>query len=87
MLVFILATIKLNLKAKDTDIAIIGIDAYCAACYLKKAQVFTIFIRNIQYQAKKKAKAKTNPKTVVSQKYHDFFDIFTKKNLDTFLLY
>ena len=34
-------------KAKDIDIAMIGADAYRAACYLKGAQVFVVLIRDI----------------------------------------
>ena len=73
---------KLDLKAKDIDIAMIGANAYCATCYLKKAQVFTISMRDIQYQAKKEARAETNPKSVIPQEYHIFLDVFSKKDLD-----
>ena len=34
-------------KAKDIDIAMIGADAYRAACHLKRAQVFAISMRDI----------------------------------------
>ena len=34
-------------KAKDIDIAIIRINAYYIVCYLKKAQVFAVLIRDI----------------------------------------
>ena len=70
-------------KAKDIDIAIIGANAHCAACHLKRAQVFAISMRDIQYQAEKEARAETNPKSVVPQEYHDFLDVFSKKNSDT----
>ena len=36
-------------KAKDIDIAIIGTDAYCTACCLKRTQVFAVSRRDIQY--------------------------------------
>ena len=72
-----------KLKAKDIDIAMIGVDTYRAACYLKRAQVFALSIRDIQYQAEKKARAETDPKSVVPQEYHNFLDVFSKKNLDT----
>ena len=48
-LVSISAIIKSEPKAKDIDIAMIGVNAYCAACRLKKAQVFTVSMRDIQY--------------------------------------
>ena len=70
-------------KAKDIDIAMIGADAYRAACHLKGAQVFAVSMRDIQYQAEKEARAETNPKSVVPQEYHDFLDVFSKKDLDT----
>ena len=41
------ATIKLEPKAKDIDIAMIGADAYCIAYCLKKAQVFAVSMRDI----------------------------------------
>ena len=55
-LVSIPATIKSEPKAKDIDIAMIGADAYRAACRLKGAQVFAVSMRDIQYQAEKKPK-------------------------------
>ncbi len=70
-------------KAKDIDIAIIGADIYRGTCRLKRTQVFVISMRDIQYQAEKKAKAKTDLKSVVPQKYHDILDVFSKKDLDT----
>ena len=47
----------------------ISIDTYYIACCLKNAQVFVVLMRDIQYQAKKKARAETNPKNVIFQKY------------------
>ena len=35
----------------------------------------------------KKAKAKIDPKIVVLQEYHNFLDVFLKKNSDTFSSY
>ncbi len=70
-------------KAKNIDIAIIGADAYYAACHLKESQVFAISLRDNQYQAEKEAKTETNPKSVVPQEYHDFLDVFSKKDSDT----
>ena len=72
-------------KAKDIDIAMIGADAYRAACHLKGAQVFAVSMRDIQYQAEKEARAETDPKSVVPQEYHDFLDVFSKKDSDTLL--
>ena len=65
LLASILVIKILKPKAKNIDIAIIGTDAYCIVCHLKKTQVFAILIRNIQYQAMKETRAKTNPKSIV----------------------
>ena len=81
--VSILAIIKSEPKVKDIDIALIGTAAYCAAYRLKRAQVFAVSIRDIQYQAEKEAKDETNPKNVVPQKYYNFLDVFSKKDSDT----
>ncbi len=70
-------------KAKDIDIAMIGADAYRVNCHLKRVQVFAVSMRDIQYQAEKEARAETDPKSVVPQEYHDFLDVFSKKNSDT----
>ena len=76
-----------ELKAKHIDVAMIGMDAYCAAYCLKRAQMFAVSMRDIQYQAEKEARAKTNPKSVVPQKYHNFLNVFSKKDSDTLPLY
>ena len=83
----ILATKTLEFKVFDIDIAMIGTNVYFTACRLKKAQVFAVLIGDIQYQAKKEARAKTNPKSVIPQEYYDFLDVFSKKDLYTFLSY
>ena len=44
-------------------------------------------MRDIQYQAEKKARAETDPKSIVSTEYHDFLDVFSKKNSDTLPLH
>ena len=42
-------------------------------------------MRDIQYQVETKARVETNPKSVISQNYHDYYDIFSKKNSNTLL--
>lgn len=44
-------------------------------------------MRNLEYQAKKKLRLKINPKIVVPEEYHDFLDVFSKKNSDTLFSY
>ena len=64
------------------DVAMIGPDAYHLPQQLKRAQVFAILIRDLEFQAaEKQAKPETNSKTVVIEEYHDFFDMFSKKRL------
>ena len=43
------ATTKSKPKAKDINITIIDADAYYAACCLKRAQMFVVSRRDIQY--------------------------------------
>lgn len=46
----LLVTIKISeSKAKNINIAIIGANAYYAACCSKEAQVFVLSIKDIQY--------------------------------------
>ena len=40
-------------------------------------------MKNLEYQAEKKAKPETNLKTIVLEEYYDFLDIFSKKDSDT----
>lgn len=44
-------------------------------------------MNNIQYQAKKKARAKTNPKNIIPKKYHIFLNVFLKIEFDIFPLH
>ena len=57
MPVFISATKELDAKAKDIDITMISANVYYATCYLKKAQVFAILMKDIEYQAEKEVRA------------------------------
>ncbi len=72
-----------TLGTKKVDVAMIGADVYRAACSLKGAQVFAVFMRDLEYQAEKEAKLETNPRTIVPAEYHDLLDVFFKKNSDT----
>ena len=72
-----------TLGTKKVDVAMIGANAYRAACKLKKAQVFAVSMKDLEYQAEKEAKPETDPKMVVPAKYQDLLDVFFKKNLDT----
>ena len=67
---------------KKVDITMINTNTYQTAYKLKKARVFAIFMKNLEYQVEKEAKSKTNPKTIILEKYQDFLDVFSQKNSD-----
>ncbi len=72
-----------KIGTKEVDIAMIGADAYRAACRLKGAQVFAVSMRDLEYQAEKKAKPETDPRSVILEEYHNLLDVFSKKDSDT----
>lgn len=41
-------------------------------------------MRDLEYQAKKKVRPETNPRSIITEKYYNFLDIFSKKNSDIF---
>lgn len=43
----------------------IEVSTYCISCFLKRAQVFTLLKKHLQYQAKKESRVVTNPKCVL----------------------
>ena len=61
----------------------IGADAYRLACKLKGAQVLAVSMRDLEYQAEKEARPETDPRNVVTKKYHDLLNVFSKKDSDT----
>ena len=63
----------------------IGADAYRATCKLKGIHVFAISIRDLKYQAVKKARPETDPKNVLPEEYHSLLNVFSKKDSDTLL--
>lgn len=65
----------------------INVDVYRVAYKLKKAQVFAVSMRDLEYQAKKKAKPEIDLKNIIQKDYHDLLDLFIKKNSDIFLPY
>ncbi len=71
------------LSIKKVDIAMIGADAYRTACRLKRAQVFAVSMRDLEYQAEKEARPETNSRSVVPEEYHDLLNVFSKKDSDT----
>ena len=84
----LLISTLVSIFGKDVkDVAIIGTNTYCLACQLKRAQVFTISIKNLEFQAEKKARPETNPKTFLPEEYYDFLNMFLKKNSDKLPFY
>lgn len=46
-----------------------------------------VFMGNLKYLAKKKARPETNLRTIIQAKYDNFLDVYSKKHLDTFYFY
>ena len=84
-------------KTKPLDLAFMGAAPFQYLAKQKDVEIFTvsmqdienelntISMKDIEYQLNKIAKTPTNLKTVVPEKYHKFFDVFSKKASDTFL--
>lgn len=87
MPVHIPAILKSRLRAKINDIAVIDVHYYHAANHLKSAQVFLLSMIDIQYQGEKEARVNIDPKNVVSQQYHNFVNVFSKKDFNTLTSY
>lgn len=51
------------------------------------AKIFAIYMRNLEFQAKKKAWIEKNIKSVGTKKYHNHSDLFSKKNSDILSFY
>lgn len=77
----------LILRMNVINIIMIDIDIYCLTCKLRKALVFVIFIRNLEYQAKKRLNQKTDPKCLIPKKYQDFINVCSKKVLNFLFFY
>ena len=69
------------------DVVMIGANTYCTACKLKEAHVFALFLKDLEFQVAKEVKSETDLKSIISEKYHDLLDIFSKKNSDTLSLH
>lgn len=87
MLILIPKVKVLILVFKIINIAIINIDVYYIIHKLKRTQVFIISIKNLKDQEKKKSRSKIDLKSIIIEEYHNFLEIFFKKNLDILLLY
>lgn len=66
---------------------ILGVNTYCVVYKLKKAPVFTVSMRDLEYQIEKEARLETNLTTIILGKWHNLLNIFSKKDLNTLLPY
>lgn len=39
-------------------------------------------MRDLEYQEQKETRSETNPKNIVSKKYHDLLNVFSKKDIN-----
>lgn len=65
----------------------IGANTYSAAYKSKKAQALAVSIRHLEYKIEKETRIKTDLRNIILEEYHNFLDIFSEKNFDTFLFY
>lgn len=76
-----------RIGTKEVYIVIIAIDAYHATCKLKGVQVFVVSMMDLEYQAQKKARPETYPRSIISEVYHSLLDVFFRKDLDMLILH
>ena len=50
-------------------------------------KIFSIIFENINFELNKKIKIVMKSKTIMSKKYHDYFDVFSKKKTDKFFFH
>lgn len=85
---FLISIFKIKVFTPATrysNIDIINVNGYCLACKLKRVQIFTIFMKNLECSIEKKAKLDINPKIIVFIEYNNLFDIYSKKDLNILL--
>lgn len=57
---------------KKINVTIINANCYCADGKLKRARIFLLCMRDLEYQVIEKARLETILKSVLSEEYHDF---------------
>ena len=84
----------LSIEAKPLNLVFIGAAPFQYLAKQKDVEIFAIsmqnienklnaiLMKNIEYQLNKTAKTPTDPKTVVSEEYHEFLDVFLKEASD-----
>ena len=78
----LILTLISTLNKNVINIVIIDADTYYVACKLKRVQVFAISMRDLEFQAAKEVKPKIDSKSIISEEYHNFSGVFSKKYLD-----
>ena len=68
---------------KPIEMAMIGAAAYRLLSRRKDVELFSISLKDIEYQLNKEDRPPTDPKTVVPPEYHEFLDVFSKAASDT----
>ena len=68
---------------KPLNLAFVGGALFVHLAKKRKADIFAISMRDIEYQLNKTTKPPTDPKTVVPTEYHDLIDVFLKDVSDT----
>ena len=75
--------VELADETKPINLAFIGGAPFTYLAKQKDVEIFAISMRNIEYQLEKATKTPIDPKTVVSEEYHKFLDVFSKEASDT----
>ena len=82
-------------ETKPLDLVFIGAAPFQYLAKQKNVEIFAvsmwdiknklnaILIKDIKYQLNKTAKIPTNLKTVISEEYHEFLNVFSKEASDT----
>lgn len=69
------------------DVAIRDTSVYHIVYRQKWAPLFVWSIRNLEYSVEKKAREKPDTKTTIAENYHNFWNVFSKKNFNTLFSY
>ena len=75
--------VKPTTEEKPLEMAMIGAAAYRLLSKQKDVELFSISLKDIEYQLNKEDRPPTDPKTVVPPDYHEFLDVFSKAASDT----
>lgn len=46
---------------------------------IKRAQAFTVFIKDLEFQVKWETRLKTDPKSIILKEYYKIFEIYFQK--------